>query len=156
MPVEVHRHRKNSYVTICNYRRTLRTHSRRPLLRMCQGLCDMIFRVVEYCCAAAFTMRENVSRESHADEFAAAQREHQEKCASLQKEVDDEKKSKSTDGLVIMILKSSGNICKRHISCFVLCSHLIRAFFTNKHLLLHSRAFGALHAGRPWALPVRL
>ena len=98
------------------------------------------------CCAAVFTMREKVSREFHADEFAAAQREHQEKCASLQKQVDDEKKSQSTDGLVIMVLESSGKICKRHVSCFVLCrlpsccfralSPLTRAFSLSAYILL--------------------
>jgi len=44
----------------------------------------------------------------HHDEFAAAQRAYQEKCAALQKQLDDEKKSQSTDGLIVKISDDSG------------------------------------------------
>ena len=54
------------------------------------------------------------------DEFAAAQREHLEKCAALQKQVDNEKKSQSTDGLIVTISDSSGEIFKRDVGCLVL------------------------------------
>ena len=63
---------------------------------------------------------EKTSHEFHDDEFAAAQREHLEKCAALQKQVDDEKKSPSTDGLIVTISDSSGEICKRDVGCLVL------------------------------------
>ena len=56
----------------------------------------------------------------HHDEFAAAQRAYQEKCAALQKQLDDEKKSQSTDGLIVKISDDSGEICKRDVSCLML------------------------------------
>ena len=56
----------------------------------------------------------------HHDEFAAAQRAHQEKCAALQKQLDDENKSQSTDGLIVTISDDSGEICKRDVSCLML------------------------------------
>ena len=66
------------------------------------------------------SMDEKTSHEFYDDEFAAAQRVHLEKCAALQKQVDDEKNSQSTDGLTVNILDSSGKICKRHVSCLML------------------------------------
>ena len=63
---------------------------------------------------------EKTSHEFYDDEFAAAEHEHQEKCAALQKQVDDEKKSQSTDGLTVKILDSSGEICKPYVSCLLL------------------------------------
>ena len=63
---------------------------------------------------------EKTSHEFYDDEFAAAQREHLEKCAALQKQVDDEKKSQSTDGLIVTISDSSGEICKRDVGCLML------------------------------------
>jgi len=71
-------------------------------------ICDLFGEI----CCAPFKMHERTSSEFYADEFAAAQREHEEKCAALQKQVDDEKKSQSTDGLRITIADSSGEICK--------------------------------------------
>ena len=71
-----------------------------------------------FCCGmagavcAVFKAQTNISIEFYDDEFAAAQREHEEKCAALQKQVDDEKKSQSTDGLIVTIEDSSGKICK--------------------------------------------
>ena len=57
-------------------------------------------------------MGEKTSHEFYDGEFAAAEHEHQEKCAALQKQVDDEKKSQSADGLIVTITDSSGEICK--------------------------------------------
>ena len=51
------------------------------------------------------------------EEIAAAQRKRQEKCGTLQKQLDDEKKS---EVLTINIEDSSGEICKQHVRCLVL------------------------------------
>jgi hypothetical protein len=85
----------------------------------CGRCCYDISKLCDICCAP-FKMHERTSSEFYADEFAAAQREHEEKCAALQKQVDDEKKLQSTDGLRITIADSSGKICKRHVGCLVL------------------------------------
>ena len=55
----------------------------------------------------------------HHDEFAAAQCAHQEKCAALQKQVDDETKSPSTDGLIVTISDYSGEFANEilAVSC---------------------------------------
>ena len=70
------------------------------------------------CCKG--NIGKKTSHEFYDDEFAAAQREHLEKCAALQKQVNDEKKSQSTDELTVKILDSFGEICKRHVSCLML------------------------------------
>ena len=62
------------------------------------------------CCCTVSDVE--ISHHLHDDEFAAAERAHQEKCTALQKQVDDEEKSRSTDGLIVTIVDSSGEICK--------------------------------------------
>merc|ERR1711865_1028266 len=80
-----------------------------------------------FCCGmagavcAVFKAQTNISIEFYDDEFAAAQLEHEEKCAALQKQVDDEKKSQSTDGLIVTIEDSSG----KQISLTAMGSHSV-------------------------------
>ena len=67
-----------------------------------------------------YLIGEKISHKFYDDEFAAAQREHLEKCAALQKQVDNEKKSQSTDGLIVTISDSSGEFFKRNVGCLML------------------------------------
>ena len=78
---------------------------------LCQNCGNCFGNCFDSLCAP-FKIVFKTSSEFYADEFAAAQREHEEKCAALQKQVDDEKKSQSTDGLRITVADSSGEICK--------------------------------------------
>jgi len=95
--------------------------------RGCSGIGSILGECSVFCCGmagavcAAFKMQKSTSSEFYADEFAAAQRKHEEKCAALQKQVDDEKKSQSTDGLIVTIADSSG----KQISLTAMGSHSV-------------------------------